>query len=66
MEHLTRKIDAERRMRELLQAGDLPQPDRVEYGAACVRFFFDAARRVVIIDLDVAEEDALDTLEAGG
>lgn len=53
-------------MRELLQAGDLPQPDRVEYGAACVRFFFDAARRVVIIDLDVAEEDALDTLEAGG
>jgi hypothetical protein len=58
MEHLTRKIEVETQMRELLQANDLPQPDRVEYGVACVRFFFEAARRVVVIDLDSVPEQA--------
>ena len=39
-------------MRDLLEENDLPQPDRVEYGATCVNFFFDTARRVVVVDLD--------------
>lgn len=57
MEHLAHKIDVERQMRELLQANGLPQPDHVEYGDACIRFFFDAARRVVVIDLDTDQRE---------
>jgi hypothetical protein len=58
MEHLAHRIEIEKQMRELLQANDLPQPDRVEYGVACVRFFFDAVRRVVVVDLDSDEQGA--------
>lgn len=52
-------IDAEQRMRTLLQDAGLPQPDRVEYGSTCVRFFFNDARHVVVIDLDDDSEDAV-------
>ena len=52
MEQLAQKIEIERRMRDLLQENDLPQPDRVEYGSTCVSFFYDRAKRVVVVDLD--------------
>jgi hypothetical protein len=52
MATLTKKIEAERRMRELLQSGGLPEPDRIEYGEDCIRVFFEETRTVVVIDLD--------------
>lgn len=52
MATLAQKIKAEKRLRDLLEASDLPQPDYVEYGFTCVRFFFSDAKQVVIIDID--------------
>jgi len=49
---LRAKIEAERRLRELLTAEGLPQPDEVEYGHACVRFFFHESKACVIVDLE--------------
>jgi hypothetical protein len=60
MAPLARKIDAERRMRELLESGGLPQPDAIEYGYECIRLFFNESKLVVIIDLDDDLEDAGD------
>jgi len=39
-------------MRELLESGGLPAPDRIEYGEECIRLFFKETRTVVVIDLD--------------
>jgi len=55
MATLAQKIDAERRMRELLEQGGLPQPDRVEYGFTCIRLFFEDAKQVVVVDIDEPE-----------
>ena len=52
MATLAQKINAERRMRELLEQGGLPQPDRVEYGFTCIRLFFGDAKHVVVVDID--------------
>jgi hypothetical protein len=52
MAPLARKVDAERRMRELLENGGLPQPDAIEYGHECIRLFFYESKLVVIVDLD--------------
>ena len=52
MANLDRKIDAERRMRELLRSGDLPEPDWVEYGYECIRLFFEDSMTVVVVELD--------------
>lgn len=52
MATLAQKIKAEKRMRDLLEESGLPQPDYVEYGYTCVRFFFCDAKQVVIIDID--------------
>jgi hypothetical protein len=57
MSSLARKIEAEHRMRELLDSGGLPQPDCVEYGFACVRFLFEAQMVCVIVDLDDVEAE---------
>jgi hypothetical protein len=52
----TQKIEAETRMRTLLEESGLPQPDRVEYGFTCIRLFFDASKTVVVIDLDEPDD----------
>jgi hypothetical protein len=52
MATLKKKIDAERRMRELLESGGLPEPDLIEYDDDCIRLFFEATKTVVVIDLD--------------
>ena len=49
---LPKKIEAETRMRDLLEEHGLPEPDRVEYGYTCIRLFFEESRTVLIIDLD--------------
>jgi hypothetical protein len=52
MAPLARKVDAERRMRELLEESGLPQPDMIEYGYECIRLFFHESKLVIIVDLD--------------
>jgi hypothetical protein len=49
---LAQKIEAEKRMRELLEDNNLPQPDYVEYGFTCIRFFFNETKTVIVIDID--------------
>ena len=56
MATLAEKIAAERRMRELLEANDMPQPDFVEYGYTCIRLIFDEPKLVVVIDIDEPED----------
>ncbi len=55
MASLAQKIEAENRMRELLEDSGLPQPDHVEYGYTCIRLFFNQTKQVVIIDIDEPE-----------
>jgi hypothetical protein len=56
MATLARKIEAEKRMRDLLEESGLPEPDHVEYGFTCIRLFFNPAKLVVVIDLDERED----------
>ena len=56
MATLARKIEAEKRMRDLLKENRLPQPDYVEYGFTCIRLFFNSSKHVVVIDLDEVED----------
>ena len=56
MATLKQKIDAERRMRELLEDSGLPPPDTVEYGHTCIRLFWSKTRHCVIIDIDEPPE----------
>jgi hypothetical protein len=59
MATLAQKIEAEKRMRDLLEENGLPQPDRVEYGFTCIRLFFERTKHVIIIGID--ERDDADT-----
>jgi len=52
MATLAEKIEAEKRMRDLLREGGLPQPDYVEYGYTCIRLFFMDTKTVVVVDID--------------
>jgi hypothetical protein len=61
MATLSQKIECEQRMRKLLRESGLPEPDGVEYGYTCVRFFFDASQACVVVDIDNSDDDA--TLE---
>jgi hypothetical protein len=56
MATLKEQIDAELKMRELLDEGGLPQPDRVEYGCTCIRLFWHHSKSVVVIDIDEPSE----------
>jgi hypothetical protein len=60
MATLAQKIEAEKRMRELLEEHGLPQPDYVEYGFTCIRLFFNDTKHVVIIDIDEPEDTEAD------
>jgi len=65
MATLAQKIEAEKRMRDLLEQGGLPQPDHVEYGFTCIRLFFEDTKTVVVIDIDDPEE-VEGAVDAGG
>ena len=58
MATLAQKIDTERRMRQLIEDGGLPQPDRVEYGFTCIRLIFEESKLCVVIDIDEPPEGA--------
>jgi hypothetical protein len=61
---LAQKIEAEKRMRDLLEESGLPQPDYVEYGFTCIRLIFEESKLVVIIDID-QPEDIEETVDPG-
>ncbi len=52
MATLKAKIEAETRMRELLESEGMPQPDEVEYGFGCIRLFWNQSKTAVVIDID--------------
>jgi hypothetical protein len=52
MATLKKKIEAETKMRELLDNEGLPPPDEVEYGFGCIRLFWNQSKTVVVIDID--------------
>ncbi|MGH2856839.1 MAG: hypothetical protein ACRDMJ_05080 [Solirubrobacteraceae bacterium] len=52
MATLAQKVEAEKRMRDLLEQEGLPQPDGVEYGFTCIRLFFEETKTMVVIDID--------------
>ena len=56
MATLDQKIQAEIRMRKLLEEIGLPQPDHVEYGFTCIRLFFEETKTVIVIDIDEPED----------
>lgn len=56
MATLAQKIEAETKMRELLEDSGLPQPDHVEYGFTCIRLFFEETKTVVVIDIDEPDQ----------
>jgi hypothetical protein len=58
MANLSQKIECEQRMRKLLRENGLPEPDGVEYGYTCVRFFFDESKACVVVDIDNSDDDA--------
>ena len=63
MATLAQKIEMERRMRELLEANDIPQPDFVEYGFTCIRLFYEERKLVVVIDIDKPPDDIETSLD---
>ncbi|MGO9499576.1 MAG: hypothetical protein ACLQA5_23130 [Solirubrobacteraceae bacterium] len=60
MATLSQKMEAEERMRGLLEDNGLPQPDHVEYGLTCIRLFFNDTKHVVVIDIDDPEDAKAD------
>jgi hypothetical protein len=55
MATLAKKIEVEKRTREMLEQEGLPSPDRVEYGFGCVRLFWSESKTVLVVDIDDPE-----------
>jgi hypothetical protein len=53
---LEQKIAAERNGRAMLEHGGLPQPDAVEYGYTCIRFFWNEPKVMLVIEIDKPPE----------
>ena len=51
------KLEAEHRFREFLREYDLPQPDEVEYGFTCLRFYYNEPKACVVFDLEGDPDD---------
>ena len=63
---LADKLRAEDELREFLREHELPQPDEVEYGFTCVRFYYHEQKACVVFDLDPdADVDDDDACEPG-
>jgi hypothetical protein len=52
MATLSQKIECEANARKVLTDAGLPEPDEVEYGCGCIRFFFHESKTVLVIDID--------------
>jgi hypothetical protein len=56
MATLKQKIRAEHAGRAMLERAGVPQPDAVEYGHTCIRFFWNGPKVVLVIDIDPPPE----------
>lgn len=56
MATLQEKIRAEESAREMLERGDLPQPDWVEYGYTCIRLIWEEPKVVLVVQIDEPPE----------
>jgi hypothetical protein len=52
MATLSQKVAAEQTIREMVESGELPAPDRIEYGCTCIRAFWNEAKVCLRIDID--------------
>ena len=52
MASFRQKMEAEVKVRELLDDQGLPPPDEVEYGYGCVRLFWHETKTVLVVDID--------------
>jgi len=52
MATLKQKIEAEARVRELLETEGLPEPDEVEYDSTCIRLLWHHSKLALIVDMD--------------
>ena len=52
MATIAQKIEAEHRVRTLLEDHGLPEPDEVEYGHTCIRLFFQEPKLCLVVDID--------------
>lgn len=52
MATLQQKIAAERSARAMLEAGEVPQPDEVQYGHTCIRLLWHEQQLVLVVDID--------------
>jgi hypothetical protein len=52
MASVERKLEAEVRMRDLIEREGLPPPDHIEYGYTCIRLIWWERKLAVIVDLD--------------
>lgn len=52
MATLQQKIQAEVKMRELIEEHGLPEPDAIEYGHTCIRVLWHETKTVLVIDID--------------
>ena len=54
---LRQKIAADRKVRELLSADGVPEPDEVEYGRTCIRLLWYESKVALVVDIDPPPED---------
>ena len=52
MATLEQKVEAETRMRAMLKAQEMPQPDEVQYGEGCIRLLWHEQKICLVIDID--------------
>ena len=52
MATLAQKIEAEQKMRTLLEENGMPAPDAIEYGHTCIRLFFSEPKVCLVVDID--------------
>ena len=52
MSTIEHKIAAEVKVRELLKEQDVPPPDEIEYGHACIRLLWNESKVALVVDLE--------------
>jgi hypothetical protein len=56
MATLKQKIEAETKVRELLETEGLPEPDEVEYDSTCIRLLWHRSKLALVVDIDPLPE----------
>ena len=62
MSTIEHKIAAEVKVRELLKQQDVPPPDEIEYGHACIRLLWNESKVALVVDLEDEPHEEPDDL----